>query len=287
MGFDPYDALNSQIFHVFPFNQKYIRIIATQVLKWSPVNFRKLLGIQKGFNPKALGLFLRGYVQLYSINRDIQYKQKIEFLSKKLLELQSSRYSGLCWGYNFPWHNRGYFFPRYTPTIVNTSFIGHGFLDAFEVFGEERYFTVAKSACEFILNDLNIVIQNPHEMCLSYTPLDHTKVYNSNALGASFLARVGSIENNQIYLSAAKKMANFVFHAQNPDGSWFYGEHHSQKWIDIHHTGFILESLYQILKVTHDLTYYSRIEKGLKYFIQSFICPDGQLKSWNDRIYPV
>jgi hypothetical protein len=285
-GFDPYDALNSPIFRFFPFNRKYLRIIATQAMKRSPFNLRPWMGIHKEFNPKGLGLLLTGYVKLYALHKNPELKQKIEFLTSKLLELQSRGYSGQCWGYNFPWQNRHHLYPRYTPTIVNTSYIGHGFLDAFEVLGEQRFLDIAKSSCEFILNDLNVVSSTSNELCLSYTPLDEMCVYNSNALGASLLARVGNLEKNERYLATARKMACYVLGAQNSDGSWFYGEDRLQRWIDIHHTGFILESLIRIPDVVNHQKYFLQLINGMNYFLQSFILPDGSMKLWSDRNYP-
>ena len=287
LGYDPYDALNSFIFHVFPFNQKYLRLIGTQLIKKSPINLRPFLNIQKGFNPKGLGLLLMGYIRLYSIDKDPILKQKIKFLTGKVIEFQSHGFSGLCWGYNFPWQNRYYLFPKYTPTIVNTSFIGHSFLDAYEAFGEKRYLDYANSACQFILNDLNIVSESQSELCLSYTPMDHMRVYNSNALGASLLARVGFLKNDDSYRTVAQKMANYVCSAQNPDGSWFYGENSTQKWIDIHHTGFVLESLLCILKLSRDQMLHSRLAKGYEYFIKHFILSEGRVRSWHNRAYPI
>ncbi len=56
-GYDPYDTLNSR----FNFLQhgKWIPVLAIQLQKRNPVNFRRILGIPKAFNPKAIGLFLQ------------------------------------------------------------------------------------------------------------------------------------------------------------------------------------------------------------------------------------
>ena len=62
-GFDPYDALNSELFARTPLAKSRVaRLALTQFLKRSPVNFRPLLGIRPHQNPKALGLFLSFYV---------------------------------------------------------------------------------------------------------------------------------------------------------------------------------------------------------------------------------
>ena len=55
-GYDPYDALNSKSLRSI--NSKLIRLVATQLLVYSPINFRKFFNILPDKNPKAIGLFL-------------------------------------------------------------------------------------------------------------------------------------------------------------------------------------------------------------------------------------
>ncbi len=138
-GYDPYDALISPLAKLLPENSRYPRIFLTQGIRRLPVNIRPLLGIKKGLNPKGLGLFLSGYVRLYSLTKDKSDRDQIENLFHILTELKSKGYSGDCWGFNFPWQNRNQLFPVYTPTIVNTSFIGHSLIDAYELLGESKY----------------------------------------------------------------------------------------------------------------------------------------------------
>src|SRR5215468_10581515 len=58
-GYDPYDALNSRLLPYVPFSGYRIpRIAITQLLKRSPVNFRRLLLIPAKQNAKAIALFL-------------------------------------------------------------------------------------------------------------------------------------------------------------------------------------------------------------------------------------
>jgi hypothetical protein len=61
-GYDPYDALNSCI----PFRKLgyWPPILAVQAMKRLPINLRPLLGVRKGVNPKAMGLFLEAYALL-------------------------------------------------------------------------------------------------------------------------------------------------------------------------------------------------------------------------------
>src|SRR5258708_13304121 len=64
-GYDPYDALNSEIFKALPFlNFRVPRLVLTQTLKRSPINIRPLALVPKTQNPKAIGLFLSAFVNL-------------------------------------------------------------------------------------------------------------------------------------------------------------------------------------------------------------------------------
>ena len=64
-GYDPYDATNSNIFAALPFlNSRIPRLVLTQALKRSPLNFRRLLRIPKTQNPKAIALFLSAFLKL-------------------------------------------------------------------------------------------------------------------------------------------------------------------------------------------------------------------------------
>src|ERR1035438_9093031 len=74
-GYEPYDVLNSKVFNSLPFlNVKLPRLVLTQFLKRSPINFRQLLLVPKTQNPKALGLFLdRKSTRLNSSHLGISY----------------------------------------------------------------------------------------------------------------------------------------------------------------------------------------------------------------------
>ena len=69
-GYDPYDALNSPIFRALPFlDHRLPRLVFTQALKRSPVNFRGMLHIPKTQNPKGIALFLSAFVTLKRLMR--------------------------------------------------------------------------------------------------------------------------------------------------------------------------------------------------------------------------
>jgi hypothetical protein len=85
-GYDPYDGLTSRFFRTLPVINKnnLARLIWIQSFKRSPVNLRPLVGISKDYNPKALGLFLSGYVLLYRLDQRNDYLDRISFFIEKI-----------------------------------------------------------------------------------------------------------------------------------------------------------------------------------------------------------
>jgi len=104
-GYDPYDALNST--KLLKINNKLLRVFLTQFFVYSPINFRNFLNIKPDKNPKAIGLLLSSYCNLYRTGL-IQKKDFNDITSKLvdyLLKNNSKGYSGYCWGFNFNWQD--------------------------------------------------------------------------------------------------------------------------------------------------------------------------------------
>src|SRR5579884_3920882 len=118
-GWDPHDGLNSPCLH-WARRWRLPGIAILQLLRRSPVNLRPLLGIRKGYNPKAMGLFLATYAQKYEVTRLQKHLELTRFFFNWLVQNAAQGYAGPCWGYNFDWPNRAFLAPAGTPTIVNT-----------------------------------------------------------------------------------------------------------------------------------------------------------------------
>ncbi len=285
-GFDPYDALNSPLLDLLTFNSKLLRIAYIQALKRSPINLRRLLVIKKEYNPKGLGLFLWGYSKLYGIERKPEYLRRVEHLLDLLQGLRSDGYSGSCWGYNFDWQSRAFFVPKFTPTIVNSSFIGHALIDAYRYTKIEKALNMAISIKDFILRDLNTT-EEDGTICFSYTPIDRTRVHNANLLGASLLIRLFNYTNDTRLRDMALSSLAYSMKYQKEDGSWNYAETEFQGWIDSFHTGFNLQGISYFLENGFAQEYRSAFEKGVKYYCENFFLEDGTPKYYHDKIYPI
>lgn len=286
-GWDPYDGLNSKLCKFFYLHKSRIfRLAIIQFNKLSPINFRNILLVPQEENPKGLALFLTAYCNLYKITNDDQLLNTIHYLAKRLIELQSTGYSGSCWGYNFDWQSRAFYLPKYTPTVVASSFVAYSLMDAFDVTSEKKYLDCAISSQHFVLNDL-IKNEVDGHLFLSYSPLDNSIVYNASLLGARLLSRIYYYTKNPSLIETSRKIIEACFYKQNLDGSWFYGELPIQKWIDSFHTGYNLESIYEYIKYSNDTSFLPRFEAGLNYYMNNFITSEGIPKYYHDSIFPV
>src|SRR5690606_23438331 len=95
--------------------------------------------------------------------------------------------------------------------------------------------------------DLNRTYDREGNFTFSYSPLDHTQVYNAGLLGAKLLSLIYKYTHEKQLLEEAKKVVSFVCKKQNNNGSWAYGTLPFHQWIDNFHTGYNLEciSLYK------------------------------------------
>src|SRR5258708_30598167 len=153
-GYDPYDALNSEIFKALPFlNFRVPRLVLTQTLKRSPINIRPLALVPKTQNPKAIGLFLSAFVNLSKVGIADQ-DGLVESMIERLVALRSQDVPYWCWGYSFPWQMRHKIVPSGAPNLVCTTFAATGLLDAYEQRRDPQGFGMAACAGAHILNDL-------------------------------------------------------------------------------------------------------------------------------------
>ena len=309
-GWDPHDALNSPLLRALTLKNRFAAIFWMQLLKRCPLNLRHILGISQGYNPKGMGLFLASYARKYAVTRDAQQRDFLIFFIRWLLENAASGFSGMSWGYNFPWPNRSFFAPEGTPTIVNTAFIGLGFMDLHLLMlqdldwgsvvghlragtGAKEYSKVAsplavsRSACDFILRDLNVLSQTEGELCFSYTPLDRRAVHNANMLGAWLLASVFGETDEQRLRTSALASARFTARRQLSDGSWPYGEASNDRWVDNFHTGFVLMALKRVGECTRTDEFRESVLRGYEFWKDRMFLADGCPKYYPDRIFPI
>ncbi|MBV7269246.1 delta-aminolevulinic acid dehydratase [Winogradskyella luteola] len=295
-GWDPYDGLNSKLFQATPLKHwRFARLAWIQLFKRNPINLRSLLRVPKEYNSKGISLFLYGYCNLYEIAKSGNNKygsekevlDKINFLSDLLIKLRSKGYKNACWGYNFDWQNRVFYQPRFTPTVVATSFCGEALFKSYEITKNNAYLDCALSSCEFVVNDLNRTQLDGNHFIFSYSPLDNSQVYNASLLGAKLLAIGYTHIENKEWLKLANQSTATIIKKQNEDGSWIYGEDKVQSWIDSFHTGFNLECIWKVSKHTGNRRFLEAFNKGLDYYVNNFFLDQKIPKYYHNKVYPI
>jgi len=289
-GYGKHDALNSPLLKTFTFRQKWLRILCIQSIMRCPINIRPFFGVKTFRNPKGIALFVRSYFNMYACTNKYEYRTEAISLLDWLKDYSVKGYSGECWGYFWDWQDLGFFAPFGSPNCVVTTFVGQAFLDGYEHTGKSEYLTIARSAVDFILNDLKVLYEDNSMKCISYVPSkDITMaVMDVSALAGAFLARVFSYTGEQELVKEGRKMLNYVMDKQTEYGAWFYTEPPtaSPVKIDNYHTGFILDTLLDYELATKDNRFRDNYRKGLKFYQENLFLPHGAPKWMSNKVYP-
>jgi hypothetical protein len=288
-GFDPFDGLNSRLFQSLPFRRsRTARLLWTQFFKRSPINFRTLARISPERNSKGIALFTLSALAKYRTHRTKEAEGEALELLDDLLSMSLKGFKGAAWGYNFDWQGRAFFAPRGTPTIVPTAFAARALVEASDCLDNSEFLPFARTICDFILNDLKRSEETSDEVCFSYSPLDHTRVFNASLLAGEVLAVVGKRVRDPGLCEWGMRAARYVIRRQHADGSWAYGADSYQGWADNFHTAFILTSLSRIIDSCESGRdeFESALVRGYEFWRDRFFLTNGWPKYFPDRLYP-
>ena len=283
-GYEPFDGLSSFL-RPLTFRNVFAERILQQIIRQSPINLRPLLGVKPLDSTKGRGYMAWGYLTMLKTTRDLKYREKAERCLDWLVENKSPFYSAYSWGNHFDYSSRGGSIRKYEPTIVWTSLIGQAFLDAYEILRDEKYLKIATSVCDWIL-DLPRERTNTGS-CISYVKFEQSSIHNSNMLGAAMLARTAKLTSDTKALPLAKDAMQYSCADQLPDGAWYYGKEHKHRWIDNFHTGYNLDSLKRYAEYAHDDSFEENLQRGYKYYKNTFFEDKGRPKYYHNRAYPI
>jgi hypothetical protein len=289
-GYDTFDGLNSRLLRPLTFETNLLRTMLQQGVRRFPLNLRPLLGVAKGPSSKGMGFLARGFIRLHQATGAQVWRDKAEFALGWLIQNQSPRYSGACWGNHFDYQSRSFYLPKGAPTVVWTALIGHAFLDAYDHFQKESYLQVAISSCEHILRDLE-TFPDGQALCIGYIPARiaarNKQVHNANTLAASLLARTYSFTRNNSYRDLARKAMQYTAQHQRPDSSWYYGEAANLHWVDNFHTAYVLDCFKHYAQSTGDERFENNLMKGYQYWKKTFFLPDGTPRYYDHKTLPI
>ena len=192
-----------------------------------------------------------------------------------------------CWGYSFPWQTRTVLVPKFAPNLVCTTFVANALLEIYKKSGDARFLDIAKSAAYYIVNQLYWTDDDGISSLCYPTPTSRSKTHNANFLGAALLCRVYKHTGEKRLLECALNLARYSASMQREDGSWDYGEHSTQRWIDNFHTGFNLCAINEISRYADTAEFKPYVQKGFAFYRRNFFREDGAPKYFHNRVYPI
>ena len=277
LGYDPYDTLCSRV----PFHRlgKWGPVVATQLQKRNPINIRPFLGIKKDCNPKGMGLFLKAYCILYEKTGNEGFLDKAGWIFNWLMDNASREYSGMAWGYNFPWASSGEFKKAFLPSVVVTAYIIDGVFAYYKSTKSLAAKRAVISAADFVSEDIPITEFNTG-ISFAYTPQSKGACYNASLHAAEILLKACLVERKKPD-NRIEQAVRFVLSRRKEDGSWYYSfnpENNTERRQIDFHQGFVLNSLHSIRKHAGFLQTESKaaIQKGLLFYKKAQFSPDGR-----------
>ena len=283
-GYEPFDGLSSWA-RPMALGNEFAERLLMQLIRQCPVNLRPVMGVQPKDSTKGRGYMAHGYLILYRATQQPEYLEKAKRCLEWLDTHKVPRFQYHSWSNHFDFVSRGGGYTSDDPIIVWTGLIGHAYLEAFELTGNEWFLRIAESACNWIL-DLPRE-RTGHGDCISYLSHVQSSIHNSNMLGASLLARTAKHDGNNEYLRVARSAMVYSCSRQLPDGAWWYAEEPKYQWIDNFHTGYNLDSLNYYIESSGDEEFRPNLERGLAFYKSHFFEENGCPKYYHTRTYPV
>lgn len=288
-GYSKFDVFNSPVMRALALNNRYLRLIFTAAWSRSPINLRQLLGTARSRNPKGIALFALAYLRRYcALGDECDLDEALDLL-EWLDERHAQGYSGKCWGYDHDWQSLHFNVPKHDPNIVVTGNVAYAFLEAYEVTEERRYLDVARSAVDFLLNDLESPIQTVEMRNIGYVPGSQWGVLNINGLAATILIWVWQHTGESHLKEEARRLITFLVDKQTNYGAWHYAwpAKTSNVKHDNYHTGNVLDWILDYSRRSGDDRFLPNYEKGLVFYRNYLFLPNGAPKWMSDKVYPL
>jgi len=289
-GSDLFDGLNSALFRATPlYKSKLLRLAVIQFCKNSPINFRPLLMVPRGFNPKGGALFLLGNINLLRHTGQELYANEAYILYQRLKHTAISRRIGMAWGYNFDWQARAFYVPQGTPNVVTSVYVGRALLEYYRQFNEPEALEMVLQVSEFILDEM-IQHEDDNTLCFNYIPGKDAEVHNASLLAASYLAQTMHFMPESQQSEVRQKVLKATYFSVGDiqaDGSWPYGTKPFHRWVDNFHTAFNIESLVIISKMLETDELMPVLRKVLDYYLTHLFTEEGLPKYYNNKLFPI
>lgn len=265
-SYDPFDGLNSPPLFLLSKKFPLIGRFALFVVKASPLNLRRALGIKKVCNdPKVISDVIRSYVNLYHTMPKEEYVSKAICLAQLLFDGRNRSTQFFSWGLKFPYYSR-FTISINTPNLFTTVNAALAITELYQLTRKEEYRSVLDSINRFIVKELGFVWISSNSGYIRYYPALDVAIYNVNALALKYLQMYSNIfddNSNELYMNA---ITSLLCEKQNESGSWYYSDGDKGHWVDGFHTGYIIEGLLQRKGTSSDKRVLLSLKKAVLFY---------------------
>lgn len=288
-GPDPYDALNGRRVPSLP--TPLTRRLAIQLVKRSPIDLRRPLGIDPRLNSATIAHVLSAYSRPGLVADEAVRRERIEWCVRQLRVLRTGFSAEASWGYHFDVETRFFFYSATTPNTIATAFAGLSLLDAHAATGDPDALELAASAGRFVLASIELTEARGGAF-FGYFPGDATPIHNASLLACRLLARLsraGAGDGTRMD-EAIKLGVGYALAHQRPDGSWPYAEVPAGDWVDNFHTGYVLDALLDCADALEEPLageVRGAWRRGLDLYSSALFDPDGAPRFTMTSRYPI
>ena len=288
-SFDPYDGLNTNL--RFPKKSKFSRLVLIYFNKFSPLNIRKFLKIQKSRQLMTL-CTIANAIFIFNKPND----RELEFINQIYEELKKTSlkpiYGYHCWdARNFPIQMQDKFTDVNIPGAVGNEIVGTFLINYYRATGNNE-------ALNFITNLADLFIDK--YFCLrdgfsffryKINDTDDKVTLNASLKAMAYLIQVSKIKESQAYDDIIIKVMDTVLKLQKEDGRWnytyFIDKQIEKKQVDFHQ-GFILDDLLLFMnKYGYETPYRESYQKGINFYHKKQFMPDGRSVYRYPRKWPI
>ncbi|SFG74098.1 hypothetical protein SAMN04488063_2847 [Halopelagius inordinatus] len=286
-GPDRFDGTRSGLLRALPIESEWADVAVREGIERAPVNLRPLFLVEETQSFEGTALFAMANRTTHRSTSDGLYADEADYLADWLLENRDEGYSGFCGGRRRPVQQRGEFDGADTPNVVSTAYA----VKALCRFAsrDDRYAEAARSAAEFLLEDLRFK-QKDDGARIVYRPGYDGEYYSlgGGAVGAHLLLDLYDRFGEEAYRERAAALLDYIAERQTDSGGWNdrVPASASDRSASSYHNGLIVESYLRYHEVTGEERYADTVDEALRFYREVLFEPDGAPNRSDSARYP-
>jgi hypothetical protein len=231
--------------------------------------------------PIADAHYAMGFALLFELTQAEEHYLKAVHFLEVLKQTRCPGFEHHGWGYPFHWQTRTGVITAGTPLITTIPYCYEAFEYVYRIDGKGEWFDIMRSIAAHALQDYRDFEVGPNARTCTYTPDGDQGVVNASAYRAFLLTSAWCEFGDQSYWSTAERNLNFVFQAQQEDGSWPYAIDGTCDFVDHFHTCFVLKALAKIEKLTGHEGCTRAIQRGVEFYLARLFDEEGLPKPFS------